>query len=180
MRLTYRIPPHESVSYHLEFAREQGKKIVPRWMREALGIVFLGANFVIALWLTTSVDRALALTVLIWLVHWSWQKGAALVSRKMTIRYFGSLPGSDIWTSEVTDDRLVVGSRGVLYSFPLPELSRLHERDNYLYLEFSTLGRTRIPFSAFQSVSDRFEFVRILDLKRKPSQLPGPTAPGRG
>jgi hypothetical protein len=174
MRLTYRIPAQDSISFQTEFIRDLGKKIMPAWIRESLGLVFLGANFAVALWLSAAVDRAIALTCLVWLIHWSWQKGFAFVHRKMAARYISTLSGSDTWTSEVVDHRFVTENRGLIYSFPLSELSHIYEKDEYLYLDFSSLGRARIPFSAFQSSDERFQFSRMLDSK-KPIQSSQPT-----
>lgn len=86
--------------------------------------------------------------------------------RKMAARYIASLSDSDKWTSEVVDQRFVTENRGLIYSFPLSELSRIYERDEFLYLDFSSLGRARIPFSAFQTSDERFQFTRLLDTKK--------------
>lgn len=174
MRLTYKIPAGEAVSFQIEFVRDQGKKIMPGWIHHSLALVFWGANFLLALWLTATVDHAIALICLLWLIYLLWHKGFAFVHRKMASRYIASLPDSELWTSEVVGDKFVTGSRGLTYSFPLSELSHIYEQGEYLYLEFPDIGRARIPFNAFQSPSERCEFVQMLESKKAPAKAPEP------
>ena len=170
MRFTYKIPVEEGISFQTEYAGSMRQKIMPRWIRELLGLVFIGANFLVIFWLTRTAELAFALTCLVWLIHWSWQKGFAFVFRKMTARYIASLPDAGIWTCEVTDNQLVTGSRGLYYTFPLSKISHIYEKEEYLYIEFATLGLAWMPFSAFQSVSERCEFIRMLESKQLPNQ----------
>jgi len=165
MRFTYKIPAEEGLSFQTEYAGGIRKKIMPWWIRKLFGLVFIGANFLVVYWLTHTVELALALTCLALLIQWSWQKGFAFIYRKMAARYIASLPDSGTWTCEVTDNQLVTGSRGLYYTFPLSKVSHIYEKREYLYIEFSTLGCAWMPFSAFNSVSERCEFIRMLESK---------------
>ena len=172
MRYTYKISPEDNVSFQTEYAGNLRRQIVPRWIREVLALMFIGANFFVIVWFVDTAGLALALTFLVWLIHWSWQKGFFFVYRKMATRYFASLPDSESWTCEVTDNQLVTGNRGFFYIFPLLKISHIYEKQGFLYIEFSTLGLVRMPFSAFQSDNERCEFIRMLESKKLTAQQP--------
>jgi len=167
MRFTYKIPPEDSVSFQTEYAGNLRKNIMPRWMARLPGLVFISAIFLVFVWFIDAVDNALALTFLVWLILWSCEKGSFFIYRKMAARYIASLPDSETWTCEVTDDQFVTGSRGLYYTFPLSKISRIYEKKEFLYIEFSTLGLARMPFGAFQSDSERCEFIRMLESKKE-------------
>ena len=75
-------------------------------------------------------------------------------------------------TSEIDGESFSTENRGLRYTFPLSALSRVYEERDYVYLDFTALGRARLPFSAFGSVSDRLQFARTLQEKTSPNQPP--------
>jgi len=162
MRYSYKIPASETIAFQERFHLELAGKIIPRWLRELFGTVFLVAVFLATLLTTGAPDRAIFLTLLLWLIHWLWQKGFAYIRRKRATDYMQSLPGFEDWTGEAADGYLSTESRGTRISFRLSGLTRVFEEEEYLYFDFEDRGRVRIPFNAFPSAQTRGDFVASL------------------
>ena len=96
MRYTYRVSAAETLSFQAAYAREFGKKIVPRWVSEVFSTVLLAVIFLVGLWLTEALDRAIALTCIVWLIQWVSRKSSVLVYRRLAARYVSKLPGGEI------------------------------------------------------------------------------------
>ena len=168
MQYSYRIPASEAVSFQESFHLDLAKKIMPRWLRELFGTVFLAAMFLANLWITRVPDRAIFLTLVVWSMYWLWQKAFADIRRKRAARYMASLPGSEDWTSEVTDGYLVTESSGTRISLALSGLTRVFEEKEYVYFDFEDRGRARIPFTAFPSARDRADFIASFATSEQP------------
>src|ERR1043165_233108 len=132
MRYTFKIPASKTVSFQTEFQRGIAQKIMPRWLREMLGAILLGAIFVVAFLVAGKLDQALLLTAWVCLVHWLWHKVVGLVRLRRAEHYIASLPASEDWSIETIDDCLVTENRGMRISFPLSGLTRVFEEKQFV------------------------------------------------
>ena len=163
MRLSYTIPAEASLAFHRSFVRDIRRKVLPGWVDQAATLAIVAATFVISVWLSTALERAVAIWLLFWIILVIGVKGMEALHRKLAVRYIKSLPNSELWTAEVGEGRFSVESRGLRYSFPISSFTRVYEKDDCLCFEFSTLGVTRVHFTAFQTISERCEFARMVE-----------------
>jgi hypothetical protein len=169
MRYTFKIPASDFVDFQTKFHVAAANKIMPRWLRELFGLLFIGAIFVAAFWITNSFDQAFLLTFAAWLIHFGWQKCFAFVRRRMAMRYMASLPDAETWTAELNEDHLSMENRGMRVLFPLSGVDHVFAEDGFLYVDFDDRGRARIPLTVFSSAQERDDFRKMVSAKKAPA-----------
>jgi hypothetical protein len=121
------------------------------------------------------VEQTLKIAMCVVILIWLWQRGMAFLNRKMAARYFSSLPDADLSSCMVEGGRFIAENRGLIQSFPLTALSSTYEKADGLFFDFPTLGRVRIPFSAFATPTERADFARKVVELKTPNQSADPT-----
>jgi hypothetical protein len=175
MELKFKSSAAERVTFLTSYSKEISNKIMPRWIREVLSAALWAVVAFVVYQVTYDPKQTVQILMSVLAITWLWQKGIALLKRKMTARYISSFPNSDVNICVIDEERFTTESRGFRHSFPLTSLSRSYEEREGLYFDFPSLGRVRIPFSAFESPIERSEFVRKVNELKTPNQSTDPT-----
>jgi hypothetical protein len=179
MQLSFKSPVADRVTFLTSYSKEINNRILPWWIRQLLGVALWVVIAVVTDQITQDGERTIKITMCFVAIIWLWQKGMAFLNRKMAARYFSALPDAELSSCLVKDGRFITENRGLIHSFPLVALSTIDEQSDALYFDFPTLGRVRIPVSAFASPSERAEFVRKVNELKIPNQSTDPTlSPG--
>jgi hypothetical protein len=170
MRCKYQIAPSDHLSFRFEYHRKFSKRIMPIWVRWLFWMLLLFFTFLAVFWITRDVIRSIVLVFVYQIVALIFTGIYNSVYRRLVARYIADIPNSDQWLTEIIDDRLVTENLGLIFSFPLSSLSDVYEEGQFIYFDFSSLGVTRIPFSAFESVSERNAFISQVESRKVPSR----------
>ena len=100
-------------------------------------------------------------------IFWTFQWAIQKITRAYFLRYTEKLPGIERYRTYLSDDILFTENRGYTVGFALENVTRIFKDANFLYIDFNTLGRIRMPLSVFEDESSRLAFEELVASKKK-------------
>ena len=165
--LHYRIPVKERLAFENAFLKEFRARFLPAWFEKISGGILVVGLAAMTFWAVPQPDSAIAFMFFACVFAWLWQKAYDRSYRFFFGRYFATIPDSDAWVARVEEEYFVTEHRGLKIAFPFHALSRVYEEGDYVYLDFGSLGRARVPCRVFDSSEHRGTFVALLNSRKK-------------
>jgi hypothetical protein len=176
MRLRYQSPLKKRISIEQTYRDEVRTQATPKWFARLSLLVLVAGLSAICYQIVPDPEKIVALIGFSGLFLWLWHEAREFCYLRFLARYLSIPVESDDWITEIEDQYFTTEHKGMRVSLPFTLFTRVYEKDDYVYLDFSRLGRAYIPSGAFDSVQHRSSFIDTLNSKKeKPNKAPEPT-----
>jgi hypothetical protein len=148
--------------FHAEFSRHwapiRGYCLIRTVFAIAIAVLFFVA--------IPEAEKALAALIAGFFIFWGFEAANSKITSKYYLQFLESLADVEKCRTYLRDDFLFTENRGHLIGFPLSSVSKVFVDSRFMYIDFSNMGRTRIPLSAFPDENTRLEFEKLFLQKK--------------
>lgn len=163
---TYSITAKERMEFEQKFHADFSRLWAPMRGYSLIRAVFTIAVTVLFFVAIPEPERALAALIAGFSIFWGFQTANSKITSKYYLSFLERLPDVEKCRTYLRDGFLFTDSRGYLIGFPLSSVSKVFIDSRFMYIDFSNMGRARIPLSAFPDENTRLEFEKLLLQKK--------------
>jgi hypothetical protein len=107
-------------------------------------------------------ERALLVFALSLFLFWGFQSANQTITSRYFLKFMERLPDIEAYRTLLDDEYLTTENRRYRSGFPLSGATSIFVDSEFVYVDFSTLGRMRVPLSAFPDDKALQEFKKTI------------------